>query len=95
MAKGIIIGTFNGQHGENKQVAFSAIAVPGLERHLFSPLVASRMGVVTIFDSVQPRLEMGEVTVPMKRLDNETILCSVSLELDNSMNTAMRAESAG
>ena len=50
-AKGTMIGTFNGQHGE-KQVAFSAIAVPRLGRHLFSPLVASRMGVVTIFDSV-------------------------------------------
>ena len=64
IAKDTIIGTFNGQHGEKQQVAFSAIAVPGLERHLFSPLVASRMGVVTIFDSVQLRLEMGDVTIP-------------------------------
>ena len=94
IAKGTIIGTFNGQHGEKQQVAFSAIAVPGLGRHLFSPLVASRMGVVTIFDSAQPRLEMGDVTVPMKRLDHDTTFCSVSLELDNSTNTAIRAESA-
>ena len=49
---------------------------------------------MAIFDSVQPRFEMGDVTVPMKRLDNDTILCSVSLELDNSTNTAMWAESA-
>ena len=75
-------------------MAFSAIAVPGLGRHLFSPLVASRMEVVTIFDSVQPRLEMGDVTVPMKRLDNDTILCSVPLELDKSTNTTMLTESA-
>ena len=94
ITKGTIIGTFNGQHGEKLQVAFSTIAVPGLGRHLFSAFVASRMGVVTIFDSVQPRLEMGDVTVPMKRLDNDTILCSVSLESDNSTNTVMRAESA-
>ena len=95
LAKGTTIGTFNGEHGEKKQVAFSAIiAVPGLARHFFSPLVASRMGVVTIFDSVQPRLEMGDVTVPMNRLDNDVILCSISLELDNSTNTAMRTESA-
>ena len=52
ITKGTIIGTFNGQHGEKQQEAFSAIAVPGLGRHLFSPLVASKMGVVTIFDSV-------------------------------------------
>ena len=52
------------------------------------------MGAVTIFDSVQPRLEIDDVTVPMKRLDNDTILGSVSLELDNSTNMAMRAESA-
>ena len=52
------------------------------------------MEVVTIFDSVQPRLAMGDVTVPMKRHNNDTILCSVCLELDNSTNTAMRAESA-
>ena len=94
IAKYTIIGTFNGQHGEKQQVAFSAIAVPGLGRHLFFPLVASKMGFVTIFDSVQPLLEMDDVTIPMKRLDNYTILCSVSLELDNSTNTAMRAESA-
>ena len=70
IAKDSVIGTFNGQHGEKQQVAFSAIAVPGSGRHLFSPLVASRMGVVTIFDSVQPRFEMDDVTIPMKRLDN-------------------------
>ena len=52
------------------------------------------MGVVTIFDSVQPRLEMDDVTVPMKLLDNDTIICCVSLKLNNSTNTAMRAESA-
>ena len=75
-------------------VAFSAIAVPGLGRHPFSPLVASRMGVVIIVDSVQSRLETGDVTVPMKRLDNVTILGSVSLELDNSTNAPTRAESA-
>ena len=75
-------------------MAFSAIDVPGLGRRLFSPLVASRMGVVTIFGSVQPRLEMGDVTVPIKRLHNDTTLCSVFLELENSTNTAMRAESA-
>ena len=75
-------------------MAFSAIAVPCLRRHLFSPLFASRMGVVIISDSVQPRLDMVDVTVPMKRLDNDTFLCFVSLEMDNSTNTAMRAESA-
>ena len=52
------------------------------------------MGVVTIFVSVQPRLEMGDVTIPMKCLGNDTILCSVPLELDNSTNAAMRAETA-
>ena len=94
IAKCTIVGTFNGEHGEKHQVAFSAIAVPCLGKHLFSPLVVSRMGVATIFDSVQPRLEMDDVTVPMKRLDNDTIICSVSLELDSSTNMAMRAESA-
>ena len=94
IAKGTVIGPFDGQHGEKHQVAFLAIVVPGLGRHLFSPLVASRMGVVNIFDSVRPLLEMCDVTVPMKRLDNDTILCSFSLELDDSTNTAMRAESA-
>ena len=75
-------------------MAFSVIAVPSLGRHLFSSLAASRMGVVTIFNSVQSRLKMDDVTIPMKRLDNYTVLCFVSLELDNSANTAMRAESA-
>ena len=94
IAKGTITGTIICQHAEKQQVAFSAITVPGLRSHLFSPLVASRMGVVAIFDSVQPRIEMGDVTVPMKRLDHGTILCSVCLKLENSTNTAMRAVSA-
>ena len=93
-AKGTIIGTFNDQHGKKRPVSFSAIAVPGLGRHLFSPVVALEMGVATIFDSTQPRLEMGDVIVPLKRLGNDTTLCSVSLELDSPPNTAMRAESA-
>ena len=76
IAKGTIIGTFNGQHGAKQWVVFSTIVVPGLRRHLFSPLVTSRMGVVTMFDSVQPRLEMGDVIVPIKSLDNGTIICS-------------------
>lgn len=37
---------------------------------------------------------MGDVIVPLKRLGNDTILCSVSLELDNPTNMVMRAESA-
>lgn len=52
IVKCTINGTFNGQHGEKQQVVFAAIAVPGLGKHLFSPLLASRMGVGTIFDSV-------------------------------------------
>ncbi|CAB1108749.1 unnamed protein product [Ectocarpus sp. CCAP 1310/34] len=37
---------------------------------------------------------MGIVIVPLRRLGNDTVLCSVSRELDNSPNMAMRAESA-
>eukprot|EP00752_Nemacystus_decipiens_P015693 g14006.t1 len=50
------------------------------------------MGVATIFDA-QPRLEMGDVIVPLRRLGNDTTLCSVYLELDGPPNTVMRAES--
>ena len=87
IVKGTIIGAFNGQHGEKQEVAFSAIAVPGLGRYLFIPPVASRIGVVTVFDLVQPRLEMIDVTVTIKRLYYDTILCSISLELDNFKRT--------
>lgn len=47
-------------------MSFSTIAVSGLGRHLFSPHIASETGIVTIFDSAQPRLVMGDVIVPMK-----------------------------
>ncbi|CAN0576528.1 unnamed protein product, partial [Ectocarpus sp. 12 AP-2014] len=94
IAKGTIAGTFNDQHGEKQPVSFSAIEVPGLGRHLFSPVVALQKGVATIFDPTQPRLEMGDAIIPMKQLGNDTMLCSVSLKLDNPPNTAMRAESA-
>lgn len=63
---------------------FSAIAVPGLGRHIFSPLVGAKTGIVTIFDPTHPRLAMGNAVEPMESLDHDTILCSVSLELDKS-----------
>lgn len=48
--------------------------MPGLRRSLFSPATAFTLGVVTIFDSTLPRLEVGGVTLPMKRPGNDDAL---------------------
>lgn len=88
VAKCNLNGTFNGQRGDSQWVSVSAVPV-----HFFSPTAASRTGVVTIFDTDQPRLGMGNVIV-QKRLGADTVLCSVSLQLANPPNVVISAQSA-
>ena len=68
--------------------------VPGLGEKLFSVAILSATGVVTVFDSVRPRLETGSVVLPMYRLGDDRKLCSFSMDLvRDSAGAAMRDES--
>lgn len=58
IATATVTGAVTDQDGKQHQVALSSIVVPGLGRHLLSVAAASTIGAVTIFNSVQPHLEM-------------------------------------
>ena len=69
--------------------------VPGLGKSLFSVAMSSGTGVVTVFDSVRPRLEMWSVVLPMEPLGDDWTLYSFSMDLvRDSAGAALRAESA-
>lgn len=95
IAKGTVRGHVIDVSGRENLFAFPAIVVPGLGRNLFSVAMSSTAGVVAVFDSVQPRLEIADVVLPMARLGDDHTLYSFSMDLvRDSAGAAMRAESA-
>ena len=68
--EGIGIGTVHDTvkdgHGRKTAITFSAFVVPGLGQNLFSVLPAVTKGVVNVFDSVNPRSEIGNTVIPFE-----------------------------
>lgn len=70
--------------------------VLGLGRNLFSVPASLKQGVVTIFDSVQPRVEVGNVVVPLQKSSEAVALYSFSRDLAGKgdiMGVVLRVES--
>lgn len=74
VATDTISGTITDQGLESHPVTLPVIIVPGLGRHLFSVAVVSNTGIFTTFDGVQPRVEMGIITLPLKWLGDDQVL---------------------
>lgn len=70
VAKDTIHNTVNYVIGHKRLVVFPAVVVAGLRRNLFSAAAPSNMGVVAIFYSVRPCLQVENVVLPMPRLEN-------------------------
>ena len=97
MLQGIATGAVRGYvadvSGIKRLVTFPVVLVIDLGRNLFSVAMSSAMGVVTVFDSVRPRLEMGRVIMPMARLgDDHTLYFYMDVDSDSD-GAAMRVES--
>ena len=61
-------GTIKDSYGRMRRVSLSAYLVPGLGRHLYSVMVATRKGITTIFDRDHLRLEAGPYVIPLLSL---------------------------
>ncbi|CAM9639627.1 unnamed protein product, partial [Ascophyllum nodosum] len=77
---GTMHGTVKDGHGRKTAINFSAFVVPGLGRNLFSVHTAVTKGVVTVFDSVNPRFEIGNTVIPLKPPSPPNNLYSFSMD---------------
>lgn len=109
VATGTIFGTVADDRGNDRQVSFRVVLVPGLGTNLFSVTAAMSKGVATLFHPDNPRLESGDVILPMEThgVDATTgkVMCSIKVKLggaagghmvlgDAAEGVALRMESA-
>ena len=81
---GVLFGTVADDSGHDRQVSFRVVLVTGPGTKLFSVAAALSNGVASFFYPDNPRLESGDVVVPMKiRGVDETgkITCSITVKL--------------
>ena len=94
---GTLHGTVKDGHGRKTAINFSAFVVPGLGRNLFSVHTAVTKGVVTVFDSVNPRFEIGNTVIHLKPPSPPNDLYSFSMDFAftvDAAGVALRTESA-
>ena len=94
---GTVHGTVNDGHGRKTTINFSAFVVPSLGRNLFSVHTAVTKGVVTVFDSLNPRFEIGNTVIPFKPPSLSNNLYSFSMDFASTVDSAgvaLRIESA-
>ena len=85
---GTVHGTVKDGHGRKTAINFSAFVVPGLGRNLFSVHTAVTKGVVTVFDSVHPRFEIGHTVIPLKPPSPPNNLYSFSMDFASTVDAA-------
>ena len=94
---GTVHGTVKDGHGRKTAINFSAFVVPGLGRNLFSVHTSVTKGVVAVFDSVNPRFEIGNTVIPLKPPSPPNNLYSFSMDFNSTVDAAgvaLRTESA-
>ena len=77
-------GTVADDSGHNRQDSFRVVLVPGLGTNLFSVTAALSNEVASLFCPDNPRLESGDVIVPMNIRgvdDTGKITCSITVKL--------------
>ena len=83
MAEGILQDFVADNHGEQHLARIATLILPGIGRTLFSVKLATKKGVVSIFDFDNPRLEVSGITVPLC-IENDDLY---SLVLDYSADS--------
>ena len=80
-----IFGAVMDDNGKDRRVSFPIVLVPGLGTNLFSVTAAMQKGVATLFHPTNPRLESGDVVIPMQicGVDNATgkLMCSIEVKV--------------
>ena len=77
--QGLLRGHIIDAQGMQHLIQISVLIVPGLGRYLFSVKQASRNGVVSIFDTYNPRLEANNFTLPLQELEDDLYFFSLDL----------------
>ena len=85
---GTVYGTVKEGHGRKTAISFSAFVVPGLGRNLFSVHTAVTKGVVTVFESVNPRFKIGNTVIPVKPPSPPNNLYSFSMNFASTVDAA-------
>ena len=65
-AEGVLQGLITDDFGEQHLARIAILIVPGIGRNLFSVKTAATKGIVSIFVANKPRLEAGDITVPLR-----------------------------
>eukprot|EP00903_Cladosiphon_okamuranus_P019283 g17724.t1 len=81
---GVLSGTVTDDSGQDKQVSFRVVLVPGLGTNLFSVTAALSNGVASLFYPDKPRLVSGDTVIPMtiRGVDDAgKITCSITIKL--------------
>ena len=82
-AEGILQGLVTDNHGEQHLARIAILIVPGIGRNLFFVKSATKKGVVSIFDFDNPRLELSDITVPLRGEDDDLYSLVFDLSADN------------
>ena len=96
ISTGTVHGTVKDGHGRKSVINFSAFVVLGLGRNLFSVHTVVTKGVVTVFDSVNPRFKIGTTVISLKPPSPPNNL-SFSMDFASTVDAAsvaLRKESA-
>ena len=91
-AKGVLQGLVTDNHGEQHLARIAILIVLGIGRSLFSVISATKKGVVSIFVSGNPRLELSGITVPLRAEDGlYSLVFDLSADSHGGMELAMNA----
>ena len=75
--QGLLRGHIIDAQGVQRLIQISVLIVPGLGCNLFSVKQAPRNGVLSIFDTYNPRLEANNFTLPPQELENDLYFFSL------------------
>eukprot|EP00903_Cladosiphon_okamuranus_P015234 g14080.t1 len=85
VTSGTIFGAVTDADGNDQEVSFNVVLVPGLGTNLFSVTAAMMKGVATLFHPDNPRLESGDIVIPMQThgVNDVTgkLMCSIKVRL--------------
>ena len=82
-AEGVLQGLVTDNHGEQHLARVAILIVPAIGRNLFSVKSTTKKGVVSIFDFDNFRLELSDITVPLRAEDDDLYSLAFDLSADN------------
>ena len=82
IAEGVLKGLITDDYGEQHLARIAILIVSGIGRNFFSVKTAAGKGIVSIFDVNKPRLEAGDITVPLRGEDDDIYSFKLDLSAD-------------